>query len=78
MNVLEVVFDSKLNWNQLIAIAISKAKKLLFALRLLKKYFTIAEMRILLDSHFYSVLYYNAAIWLTPSINSDLKQNLMH
>ena len=25
----------------------------------------------MLDSNFYSVLYYNAVIWLTPSLNSE-------
>ena len=34
-------------------------------------------MRTLLDSNFYSILYYNAVIWLTPSLRSDLKQNLL-
>ena len=39
MNVLGVLFDSKLNWNIHIASAISKAKKSLFAIKQLKKYF---------------------------------------
>ena len=34
-------------------------------------------MRTLLDSNFYSVLYFNAVIWLTPNITCDLKQNLL-
>ena len=34
-------------------------------------------MRILLDSYFYSVLYYNSVIWLTPEINSVMKQSLL-
>ena len=49
----------------------------LFALRLLKKYFTPDEMKTLLDSKFYSILYYNAEIWLTPSISAAMKQSLM-
>ena len=77
MNVLGVVFDSKLNWNVQIANCINKAKKKLFALRLLKKYFTPEQMRTLLDSQFYSVLYYNSVIWLTSDISASLKHNLM-
>ena len=46
MNVLGVIFDSKLTWNAHIASAIAKAKKALFALRLLKKFFNNHEMRI--------------------------------
>ena len=61
----------------LILISISKAKKSLFAIRLLKKNFNSNELRTLLDSHFYSVLYYNANIWLTPDLTNALKQNLL-
>ena len=57
--------------------AITKAKKSLFALRILKKYFNNSEMRMLLDANFYSVLYYNASIWLTPSLDSVSKQSLL-
>ena len=77
MNVLGVIFDSKLNWNSHIANAISKAKKSLYALRLIRKFFTKEEMRQLLDSNFYSILYYNAVIWLTPQISCVMKQALL-
>ena len=30
-----------------------------------------------IDSNFYSILYYNSCIWLTPDLSSDLKQNLL-
>ena len=77
INVLGVIFDSKLTWNQHIAFAIVKSKKALYALRLLRKYFNNNEMRTLLDSNFYSILYYNAVIWLTPNINCNLKHDLL-
>ena len=77
MNVLGVIFDSKLNWNSHVASAISKSRKSLFALRLLRKYFNDNEMRILLDSNFYSILYYNAVLWLTPELSSVMKQALL-
>ena len=34
-------------------------------------------MKTLLDSNFYSVLYYNAVIWLTSDIKATLKHDLM-
>ena len=77
MNVLGVIFDSKLNWNLQVASCINKAKKKLFALRLLKRFFAPEQMRILLDSQFYSVLYYNSVVWLTSDLNSPMKQNLL-
>ena len=77
MNILGVIFDSKLTWNELIANCISKAKKTRFGLRLLRKYFNQAEMRNLLDANFYSVVYYNSVIWLTPELKSPLRQSLL-
>ena len=77
MNVLGVIFDSKLNWGPQVANTICKAKKALFALRLLRKFFNDQEMRLLLDSYFYSVLYYNAVLWLTPELGSCMKQALL-
>ena len=77
MNVLGVIFDSKLNWNLQVASSISKAKKKLFALRVLKRFFLPNQMRVLLDLQFYSVLYNNAVIWLTPDLNAQMRQNLL-
>ena len=77
MNVLGVIFDCKLNWNSHGASAINKAKTSLFALRLLRKYFSPNEMRTLLDSNFNSTLYYNAVIWLTPELSTVAKQALL-
>ena len=77
INVLGVIFDSKLNWNAHAASAICKARKSLYALRLLRKFFNDHEMRLLLDSYFFSVLYYNAVIWLTPELSAVMKQALL-
>ena len=77
INVLGVLFDSKLNWNSQAAQSISKAKKALYALRLLKRNFNGNEMRTLLDANFYSILYYNSVIWLTPNLSSEMKQSLL-
>ena len=74
MNVLGVVFDSKLNWSTHVAQTIVKAKRALIALRLIKRFFSVSEMRTLLDANFYSILYY---IWLTPLLSSELNQNLL-
>ena len=34
-------------------------------------------MRLLIDAYFYSTLYYNAVIWLTPHLSSPMKQSLL-
>ena len=53
------------------------SKICLYALRQLKRFFNPSQMRLLLDSYFYSVLYYNSVVWLTPSLKSDLKHDLL-
>ena len=77
MNVLGVTFDCKLNWAEQVSESIGKARKALFGLKHLRKFFNFNEMRQLLDSYLYSVLYYNAEIWLTPDLSSTLKQSLL-
>ena len=77
INVLGITFDSKLDWTIQVSNCIAKAKKALYALRQIKNFFTPSQMRLLLDSNFYSVLYYNATVWLTPSLRSDLKHDLL-
>ena len=34
-------------------------------------------MRVLLDSNLYSILYYNAVVWLTPNLSPEMKQSLL-
>jgi hypothetical protein len=77
MNVLGVVFDCKLNWGEQVANAIKKSNKTLYAIRMIRKYFNQTELKILLNSFYYSVLYYNAEIWLTPSLQAGPKQQLL-
>ena len=77
MNVLGVTFDCKLNWSVHVTNCIQKAKRSLFALRVLKPFFNKAKMRILLESNFYSVLYYNSSIWLTPDLSAACKQDFL-
>ena len=53
MNVLGVIFDNKLTWSIHVANAISKARKAMVGLRLLRKFFNPTDMRTLVDSYFY-------------------------
>ena len=77
MNVLGVTFDSKLQWGDHISLTIKKANTALHAIRLIKHYFTPTEQRTLITSNFFSILFYNAEIWLLPKLNKILKSNLL-
>jgi hypothetical protein len=59
MNVLGVVFDSRLQWAQQVANSVSKANKALCAIRYIRRYFTTKELLGLITSNYYSILYYN-------------------
>ena len=77
INVLGVMFDSKLQWSVQVAQAINKSKKALHAIRLVRKYMTKIELKQLITSNFFSVLYYNCEIWLMDSISPVLKQHIL-
>ena len=77
MNVLGVEFDSLLKWDHQVAQAINKAKRALHGIRLIKKHFTKTELRQLLTSNFYSILYYNSEVWHIPTLHSNLKRMLL-
>ena len=76
MNVLGVLFDSKLNWSDQVSSAIMKANKSLNAIKLIRKFFSTPEL-LQLTSNFYSVLYYNSEIWNSPYLSYISKHLLM-
>ena len=77
INVLGVQFDSKLSWYEQVNKSINKAKKAYHAINLVKKYFNKMELKGLLTSNYYSVLYYNSEIWHLPTLSPPLKQKLL-
>ena len=77
MNILGVQFDSRLQWTEHISNTINKSKRALHAIKLIKKHFNKEELRQLLTANYYSILYYNAEVWLIPSLNQQLKKHLL-
>ena len=77
MNVLGVLFDSKLNWQSHVEQTISKAKKSLHTIRIIKKFFNKDELLQLVTSNYFSILYYNSEIWNIPSLNANTKQSIL-
>ena len=77
INVLGVIFDSKLQWSEHISKTVLKANRALFAIKLIRRYFNQTELRTILTSNFYSILYYNSEIWHIPSLNPVSKQQLL-
>jgi hypothetical protein len=77
MNVLGVIFDSKLNWAKHIANQINKANRAHHAIKMIRKYFNKDEILQLLTSNFYSILYYNSEVWHIPNLKPHLKQLIL-
>jgi hypothetical protein len=77
INVLGVTFDSKIQRSNHVANIIQKSTRSLNAIKFLRKYFNTTELLQLLTSNFYSILYYNAEIWLSDSLGHYLKKQLL-
>ena len=74
---LGIIFDSKLQWNDCIAHTIHKSNSALHWIKLIKNYFTAEELRVIITSNYYSVLYYNSELWNIPCLNFELIQKLL-
>ena len=77
MNVLGVLFDSKLRWSNHISKAIMKANRALNAIKLIRRFFNKNELLRMLTSNYYSILYYNSEVWNLHSLKYTLKNNLL-
>ena len=77
MNVLGVLFDSRLNWADHISNVIRKTNRAMYCIKQIKFYFTPSELNQLITSNVYSVLYYNSEIWNIPTLGRDQKQQLL-
>ena len=77
INVLGILFDSQMKWEPQVSQSINKARKALHGIKLIKKHFDKNELRQLLTSNYYSVLYYNSEVWHMPSLHTSLKRQLL-
>ena len=77
MNVLGIIFDSKLQWGPQKTSTLTKANKALYAISLIKSHFSTDELLKLITSNFYSVLYYNSEVWHLNSLKQTMKNQLL-
>ena len=57
--------------------AITKSRKALHAISLIKRYFNKNELLLLVTSNYYSILYYNSEIWHIPSLSVNSKKLIL-
>ena len=66
-----------MEWHLQVSNAVTKSKKALHAINLIKKYFNSRELLTLITTNYLSILYYNADVWMLPSLAPNLKKQLM-
>jgi hypothetical protein len=76
INVLGVLFDSRMLWSHHVDRIILKANKALNALKILRKFFNTSELIMLVTSNYFSILYYNSEVWQLPNLNQNSKHKL--
>ena len=74
MNVLGVLFDATMKWTYQVESTLKKANSAKFAIKMISKFFNKNELNDIITACYYLVLYYNADIWLMPSLSPALKQ----
>ena len=77
INVLGVIFDSKLQWGPQVAAACTRASRALNAISLIRRFFNQQELLQLVTSNFYSILFYNSEVWHLNTLNQSLKNSLL-
>ena len=77
INVLGVIFYSKLQWCPHILRVMEKSNKSLNAIKLIRRHFISGELIQLLTSNYYSVQYFNSEIWLMKSVHHSLNHSLI-
>ena len=76
INVLGVLFDSKMQWSPHDYKVVLKANKALNAIKILGKFFKTNELIMFVTSNFFSILYYNSEVWQLPNLNQNSKHLL--
>ena len=76
MNVLGILFESKLTWGSQVHKSIKKANQSLQGLKQIFRYFNCEENVKLLTAFYYSRLYYASQIWLHQGLNKSFRDQL--
>ena len=77
INVLGVIFDSRLTWGPQITNVVTRSSKALNALRLIGRFFSKREKLQLVTSNFYSILYYNSEVWYLHTLKQAYKNMIL-
>jgi hypothetical protein len=76
IKVLGVIMDTTLTWHDHISNVVNNVQSKIHAIRRTQRYLLNDELLQLLKNYCYPSLYYAYNVWLTPSLNANLKSKL--
>ena len=76
IKVLGVTMDSTLSWHEHVSTVINRVQSRIHAVRVIQRYFEKDELLILIKTYCYPSLYYASNVWMTPSLNANLRSKL--
>jgi hypothetical protein len=76
IKVLGVMMDTTLTWHEHINNTVNNVQSKIHAIRRIQRFFLNEELLQLLKTYCYPSLYYASNVWLTPSLNANLKSKL--
>ena len=68
--------DTTLTWHEHVNKTISNMESKIYAVRVIQRFFENHELLVLLKAYCNPSLYYASNVWLTPSLNANLKSKL--
>ncbi len=76
VNVLVVLFNSKLQWSADVNKAVFKTDRALNAIMIIRKHFIKEDLIQLLTSNYFSILWYNSEVWNASNISANSRHDL--
>jgi hypothetical protein len=76
IKVLGLMMDTTLTWHEHVSNTVNNVQSKIHAIRRIQRYFLNDELLQLLKTYCYPSLYYASNVWLTPSLNANLKSKL--
>jgi len=77
MKMLGIIIDNNLKWLDHINYLQTKISQVNFGLRVQGKYLGERQMKTIMNSVAYSILYNEATVWLTPTLHRTLQTKLL-
>jgi hypothetical protein len=76
IRVLQIMMETTLTWHEHISNTVNNVQSKIHAIRRIQCYFLNDELLQLLRMYCYPSLYYASNVWLTSSLNANLKSKL--